>query len=336
MGNGESSVTLDRLGPHFPESVKFMKLDNLGNTCYANSLIQSLLNSTYLTDFLDNVFRATARLRLSDEVNTSILFEFLSIFRSFRSSRTRQYEYRPKKFLQAVIDASPDFRMGTQHDSHELFMLLLSSFDETINSLNSSFSLDLPAFSSLFSCHSATTCECLMCGAVVRMHEDFTNFYLSIEARQSLVARLRSAQSPEYLHGAGKRFCRRCRIDQEMKIQCQYLTLPDVAVFQLQRFELDYRTGRTRKVHQGVPFPSMLAINHSNYELRSIVVHIGSELTSGHFVAILRIQERWILVNDSRISLLKNDQVEGFFSVGEDKDMCSTTAYLLFYEMLKD
>jgi ubiquitin carboxyl-terminal hydrolase 12/46 len=336
MGNEESSVILGRLGPHFPENVKFMKLDNLGNTCYANSLIQALLHSTYLTNFLDGIFRATARLRLSEEVKASLLFEFLSVFRSFQLSATREFEFRPKRFIQAIVDASPDFYIGAQHDSHELFMLLLSSFDETIRSLNSSFSLDLPAFSRLFSCHSTTTCECLMCGAVVRIHEDFTNFYLSVEARQSLVARLRSAQSPEYLHGAGKRFCRRCRIDQEMKIQCEYVTLPDVAVFQLQRFEVDYQTRRTRKVHQGIPFPSMLTINRTNYELRSIVVHIGSQLTSGHFVAILRIHERWILVNDSRISLLRNDQVEGFFSVGEDKNMCSTTAYLLFYEMLKE
>jgi ubiquitin carboxyl-terminal hydrolase 12/46 len=67
-----------------------------------------------------------------------------------------------------------------------------------------------------------------------------------------------------------------------------------------------------------------------------VIVHIGAELTSGHFVAILRIREKWILASDARLSLLKNDQVEEFFLSGEGHSVCSTTAYLLFYEMIKE
>jgi uncharacterized UBP type Zn finger protein len=81
-----------------------------------------------------------------------------------------------------------------------------------------------------------------------------------------------------------------------------------------------------------VPFPSVLDTGSVLYELKSVVVHIGSHLNNGHFVAIIRIKERWILANDSELTVLRNDEVEEFFAVGEGKHVCSTTAFLLFYE----
>jgi ubiquitin carboxyl-terminal hydrolase 12/46 len=336
MGNEPSSILLEKLGPHFPDSVKFMKIPNIGNTCYANALIQALFNSTYFIAWLEAISRPLGFACTSTDVQTSLLVQLLSIYRSLKLSKSREFVARPKLFLDAVVQTCPDLRIGTQHDAHELFMLMLSSFDATIESINSGKPDPLPLFSKLFSCHSITSSQCLMCGYILESLDDFTSFYLSIEQRQSLVARLRSAQSYEYLHGPGKRDCRHCRIPQEMKIQCQYVHLPEIALFQLQRFEVNRYTNQTRKLSQVVPFPSMLTLNETQYELRSVVVHIGPELTSGHFVAILRINEKWILANDERLSLLKNDQVEEFFLSGEDPAASCSTAYLLFYEMIKE
>jgi ubiquitin C-terminal hydrolase len=333
MGNGESSLILKELGPHFPADVKFLKFPNLGNTCYANSLLQAMLNSSHIRAFMETLSQETRSLSISATLTKSLLFSFLAIYREQRLGQHREIVTKPRPFLDAVSSASPPFIFGQQHDSHELYILLMDSFDSTIATLNSTYNLTLPQFTTLVTCHSTTYCQCLMCGSTSTLEEDFINFYLSIEKRQSLVSRLRDSQMPEFLCGLNKRLCRKCGIPQEMKINTEYVRLPPVAVFQLQRFVLDPITKKTRKLHDCIPFPSVLTIHQTKYELRSVVVHIGAVLTSGHFVAILRISEKWILASDMKLSVLDNDQVEEFFAVGEGRDTCSTTAYVLFYEM---
>jgi ubiquitin carboxyl-terminal hydrolase 12/46 len=333
MGHEESSVILKDLGPHFPVDVKFIKFPNLGNTCYANALVQAMLNSSHICSYLDEFFTATHSLTLSPTLSKSPLMQFLHIYRQHRSSAHREAVIQPGTFLSAITSAAPSFVMGRQHDSHELYLFLMQSFDETIASINTTFQLNLRPFTTLVSSHSTTHCECLMCAHHSKLEEDFINFYLSIEKRQSLVSRLRDSQMPEYLYGVNKRFCKSCKIPQEMKIHCEYVELPKVAVFQLQRFVLDPVTKNTKKLHDCIPFPSMLTINQTRYELRSVVVHIGAVLTVGHFVAILRISEKWILASDLKLNVLDNNQVEEFFAVGEGANVCSTTAYVLFYEM---
>jgi hypothetical protein len=110
-------------------------------------------------------------------------------------SKSREFVANPRLFLQAVAASSRDLKGGAQPDSHQLFMLLLSSFDSTISTLNSTRETQIRYLSQLFQCHG---------GNVLEIHEDFTNFDLSIEEHQSLIARLRSTQSFEDLHGPGK------------------------------------------------------------------------------------------------------------------------------------
>ena len=335
MGNNSSKIKFDDFGPNFPQDVHLMKLRNLGNTCYANSILQSLLNNSYVVALLKSIHRVIEMNPLLDSIRESPLYYLIKINFQKMNSKTREIFIVPKDFIDSVAKQAPNFKIGVQHDSHEFFVYLLSSFDDTINEINKHFNSNIKPFSEMFSSHSITTQECLMCGYKSQTEEDFNCFYLSIKERRSLNSRLKNSQSPDYLQGSGKRYCNKCRIKQEMKIQCTYTKIPSIVVFQLQRFEFDRATRKMKKLLQHIPFPSAIDLNGKHYNLSSIVVHIGAELSSGHFIAVMWIHEKWILASDSTINVLNNHQVEEFFAVGEGKGPYAPSAYLLFYEEIQ-
>ena len=310
-----------------------MRLPNLGQTCYANALIQCLLNSVCVCEFLDSFMVATKGVAADEKRMQSPLLQFVQLYRMKKGAKGRSDKtMSPDAFLQSSRKALPDFVLGRQHDAHELFVCLMSVFDECIMDINAKEGLDVPLFSSLFAGHSMTSCQCLICGETAKNTEDFNNFYISVRRRESLVSRLKKTMLPEYVTGEGKRWCKRCCAKQECKIVTEYDKLPSVALFQLQRFEVD-QDGKITKLPGHVPFPSVLTIGDMTYELRSVCIHIGRQLTSGHFVALLRSSEKWILADDSRLSVLDSDRVEEMFADGPE-DQSLTTAYLLFYDRM--
>ena len=174
-----------------------------------------------------------------------------------------------------------------------------------------------------------------MCGNASRDFEEFESFFLSIQERTSLTNRLKVMQTPEYMNGAGKRFCSKCKINQEMKSVMTYTHIPKIVVFQFQRFEYNRKTQNLKKLKEHVPFPSELTFNKRFFQLKTVIVHIGETLTYGHFVALMRINEKWVLASDSRFTLLDDTAVDEYFSCGTVSGSSTPAAYLLFYEEIE-
>lgn len=335
MGNSQTSI-LDELGPDFPKTIKFMKLQNLGNTCFANSILQALFNSKYVLKYFNDVNdEITYSIELPNNIKDSPFVNILQIYIKKRTQKTPEAVIIPNDFLKSVVDQAPDFVKGQQHDAQELFIFLIDSFDNTINEINEKYHKEIPLFSSIFNACSKSKCQCLNCGTMCVSNEDFNCFYISIKTKNSLTSRLRAALLPEYLQESGKRYCNCCKIRQEMKITTKYTKIPPVAVFQIQRFEYDRYTNEMKKLYDHVPFPSALQLNNCNYQLKTVVVHIGSGLNSGHFVSVMLINERWIMASDTSLSVLNNDEVYEFFSLGENQRYSQPSAYLLFYDRIE-
>ena len=111
-------------------------LQNMGNTCYANSSIQLLrsvpeLNALVLRETLEEVCAD------KEGVPTKILLGYQDLIRSMWGAYKPAY-VRPLGFLTVVRDAVrgtvyDNFGRPTQNDSHEYLIYLLDKFHEALN-----------------------------------------------------------------------------------------------------------------------------------------------------------------------------------------------------------
>lgn len=333
MGGQQSCLPFDGA---FPESQKFISFSNLGNSCYMNSVLQAILNSKYFILFFENLHTTLKNIDLSDEDKDSLLYNLLCIYRIRKSQKEQTHVISPKLFHENLIKAGIGFTRGRQSDAHELYVALLDNFDNQINKFNSTYKLNIPLFSSLSHARSESCSQCLCCGAESNSSESFVTFFLGIKNKTSLTDRLRALQSPEYLSGAGKRECTICKISQEKRVMTTYPEIPNVLVFQIQRFEYDKVNQQLKKLKNVIPFPSSLVFCDRHYKLSSVIVHIGESLESGHFVALLRVDEKWVLANDANLILMSEVEVEEYFTRGKVPGQSFTSAYLLFYDFIEN
>lgn len=59
------------------------------------------------------------------------------------------------------------------------------------------------------------------------------------------------------------------------------------------------------------------------YELRAVLVHIGSTLLSGHYLAYVRVTSGWLCLDDASVTRASEGEVH------------AESAYMLFYEQCR-
>lgn len=64
------------------------------------------------------------------------------------------------------------------------------------------------------------------------------------------------------------------------------------------------------------------------YNLYAIVVHLGQGNRYGHYIAVVKINGRWIQFNDDEVEFVDEQMIEKLFG-GKGSSMC---AYMLFYD----
>lgn len=332
MGSQASVIPFEGI---FPQNIKFVGFNNLGNSCYMNSVLQSILNSKYCVEYFEKLNESVRPLNLTEEIKSSLLNNLLCIYRMRKSQKEQIHVISPKLFHEKLITSAIGFTRGRQSDAHELYVALLDNFDNTINQINEKYHQKLPLFTSLFQSKSISCSQCLCCGSESEYSEEFVSFFLGLKNKTSLTDRLRALQSPEYLSGTGKRECAICKISQEKRVLTTFPNLPNVLVFQIQRFEYDKVNQQLKKLKNIVPFPSALLFQNRQYSLSSVIVHIGESLESGHFVSLLRVEDHWVLANDSNLTMMSDIEVEEYFARGKVPGMSFTSSYLLFYDFVQ-
>ena len=113
-------------------------------------------------------------------------------------------------------------------------------------------------------------------------------------------------------HAEGR--CPLCNTFTRLDRKVEYRYIGDrVTIFRLIRFSF---TGSGSKIGHHVAFP---LIHNENYHLRSIIVHQGRSLHSGHYYALVKRDDQWFKVNDEMVSRVTESYV------------LRQKAYLLFY-----
>ncbi|KAI5295030.1 hypothetical protein KEM52_002555 [Ascosphaera acerosa] len=332
-------------------------LYNLGQTCYMNAVLQTLLHDGFLTTyFLGNghkPFQCTEEHCLS-----CALCETFAEFNNDENTSS----ICSLNVLHASWLASPEQLGGNQQqDAHEFYQFLVDRLhhdaangtDDDGGSSSAAVAAGTHNKDADCACffHKAfygklrSTVTCLTCGNVTKKDDPIMDLSLAFQCHNSppppppprnsktaaassrtLTDCLDSFTAPEHLTYS----CSRCGDEpQQATKQLLLKRLPLILCIQLKRFERTPTT--TEKVQGKIEFP--LAFNmlpyttkpsasgseQYVYDLHSVIVHTGTTVDAGHYYTYCRQGEQWFLFNDDKVLQV---------SVA---DVLNANAYLLFY-----
>ncbi|XP_042245790.1 ubiquitin carboxyl-terminal hydrolase 37-like isoform X1 [Thunnus maccoyii] len=316
VGDGVRGSTINHFG--FP---------NLGQSCYINSSLQSLLT---LEDFVSDVSRQD--LVWSSFPEARLMRTFMAI-RDARVSTSAQSKVRLlRSFKEAVSAQAPEFRDHQQKDAHEF----LTSVLDQMRSLSPSLQETAANMGTRYTCpvedhlvfKMENTRTCSRCGAQSRRQEEFTNLSLDLVPGGSVEKILEEYQKETALDY-------KCECGgSESSQKPAFETLPSVLILHIKRFRFT-PSWQLVKVRDPVMLNRELVVSSkqggSCYSLVSTVSHLGASGDKGHYICDSvhpderpdTTTDRWLTFNDAAVS-----ETTGV-SVCKERQK---SAYILFYK----
>ncbi|GMH10736.1 hypothetical protein Nepgr_012577 [Nepenthes gracilis] len=277
-------------------------LTNLGATCYANSILQFLYMNRA---FQEGIFSIEA-----DVLTQHLVLDQLArLFAQLHSSKM------------AFIDSAPFIKTleldnGVQQDSHEFLTLLLSLLERCLS--HSKVHKAKTIVQDLFRGSMSHVTRCSKCGQDSEASSNLEDFYeleLNVKGFKSLDESLEDYFSAEALEGDNQYYCESCcmRVDATRCIKLR--TLPPVLNFQLKRYVFLQKTTTKKKITSAFSFPQELdmgqrlaELSESQliYDLSAVLVHKGTAVNSGHYVAHIKDERtgQWWEFDDEHVSNL--------------------------------
>jgi len=120
-----------------PKNKGVVGLQNMGNTCYANSTIQLLRAVPEWNAFILREDLSSALVADKEDVTSAVTLAYQDLAQSMWSAHRPAY-VRPMGFLNSIRDAVKgtvydNFGKPNQNDSHEYLIWLLDNFHESLN-----------------------------------------------------------------------------------------------------------------------------------------------------------------------------------------------------------
>nr|XP_003703489.1 PREDICTED: ubiquitin carboxyl-terminal hydrolase 8-like isoform X1 [Megachile rotundata]XP_012141270.1 PREDICTED: ubiquitin carboxyl-terminal hydrolase 8-like isoform X1 [Megachile rotundata]XP_012141271.1 PREDICTED: ubiquitin carboxyl-terminal hydrolase 8-like isoform X1 [Megachile rotundata]XP_012141272.1 PREDICTED: ubiquitin carboxyl-terminal hydrolase 8-like isoform X1 [Megachile rotundata] len=322
-------------------------LKNLGNSCYMNSIIQCLSNTTHLAKyFMDNLY--------TDDLNTSndnttqgqVVQEVAQVIKALWRG---QYKSISPLDLKIVVGQYKlQFESYEQQDSHEFLTFLL---DWMHNDLKKSCKVpsDLTVaekawdkamesqksiISDLFFGQLRSTITCSFCKQSSTTYETFNSLTMSLPHanRCTLNDCILKFVSGQKVIGWK---CPKCQTSREATKKFDFVKLAPIIVIHLNRFAES--GGWLEKRNTGVDFPltgfnlkpyvvldsnTIPNIRNYSYSLYAMSNHYGT-MEGGHYTAFCKnaAQNKWYKYDDQTVTEVTVNHVKSQ----------NTSAYLLFY-----
>ncbi|PKA52947.1 Ubiquitin carboxyl-terminal hydrolase 3 [Apostasia shenzhenica] len=352
------------LGDQFPEGERYFGLENFGNTCYCNSVLQALY---FCVPFREHLLDYYANNKNVGEAEENLLTCLADLFNQISSSRRKTGVIAPKRFVQRVKKQNELFRSYMHQDAHEFLNFLLNELvdilEKEANDAKDSPETPLqlekiengPANPQVnvvqneslitwvhesFQGILTNETRCLRCETVTARDETFFDLSVDIEQNSSITSCLKNFSSMETLNAEDKFFCDKCCSLQEAQKRMKIKKPPNVLVIHLKRFKYIEQLGRHKKLTYRVTFPIELKLSNtvenadSEYSLFAIVVHVGSGPNHGHYVSLVKSHNHWLLFDDENVDRYDESTVQTFFGSAQEYSSNTEHGYILFYENL--
>ncbi|TIA72901.1 hypothetical protein E3P91_01753 [Wallemia ichthyophaga] len=306
---------------------RFYGMDNLGNTCYCNSVLQSLYFCRPLRELI---------LGLPSDVDRSMYTVLRNLFHEISRQPRRTGVSHTKSFVDRLRIENELFRSTTHQDAHEFLNYLLNRVAEDLTRLTKS---PHTLVHSLFEGTLTNETKCMTCENITHRDESFLDLSINVEEDSNVTECLSNFSTREMLCQKNKFFCDGCGGLQEAEKWMRIKKLPNILALHLKRFKYQEEQNRYIKLSYRVAFPFLLepanlsstcqgAENSDRmYSLFAVIIHIGSGPHHGHYVSIIKSYDRWVLFDDDKVSIVDEHELSKFF--GNDP---AGEGYVFFYE----
>lgn len=188
--------------------------------------------------------------------------------------------------------------------------------------------------------------RCLTCENTSQRDEAFLDLSVDLAPHTSVTSCLRKFSEEEMLCERNKFHCDNCGGLQEAEKRMKIKRLPRILALHLKRFKYTEDLQRLQKLFHRVVYPFHLRLFNTTddaedpdrlYELYAVVVHIGGGPYHGHYVSIIKTQDRgWLLFDDELVEPVDKSYVLNFFGgepvPGLQDAKQLACAYVLFYQ----
>ncbi|XP_028846108.1 ubiquitin carboxyl-terminal hydrolase 37-like [Denticeps clupeoides] len=302
---------------------------NLGNSCFMNAILQSLLSLSSVCSDLVTQESAEPEEKSEDSHTSFSLLRSLAQLHLSRNNSNKIKKGILKEMEQWAFSCLPDFSEGMDQDAHEFLMMCLSQMKSEGEALMfSRESYRCPVANFEFMVDSIRTCK--SCGHRSTRTEDYNHLSLDLTPEGTLQNSLDlffKAADLEYRCG--------CCPGEQASVTLQLSALPRVLVLILKRFK--FINGRMTKLSNHMAIPTELTLSCGEtaqqqcsqsqdggaiYELTSVVSHLGRMF--GHYISdiIEGSADGWLCLNDSYASRLSEQEI---------LQKRAKKSYLLFY-----
>jgi ubiquitin C-terminal hydrolase len=297
-------------------------LDNIGNTCYMNSIIQALRHTMSLTVFFDNienVIRVDGHSmsfskyinKLEIKSDRDVLIAWYILNRKLWS--TSKPSINPMKFKHALSTIWMDSIGCNQHDAQECLIKIIDHFHEKLKD-----DQDISIISASFGFKVQTNVTCPKCSYISK--PDHMYYQLSLPIPMSpteltLEILFHRFFSCDTLDDENLYSCDGCKQQVNASTHLLPISYPRILITHLKRF-----TNVGKKITTLIKFPlDKLEFGLYTYQLYAVVNHTGS-CGGGHYYAFCRNPNlKWYVFNDASVSEIPTSAI------------VSPNAYILFY-----
>ncbi|XP_072990891.1 ubiquitin carboxyl-terminal hydrolase 4-like isoform X1 [Typha latifolia] len=364
MVMGATGSKLEKaLGDQFPEGERYFGLENFGNTCYCNSVLQALY---FCIPFREQLLEYYVNNKNMADPDENLLTCLADLFTQISSQKKKTGVIAPKRFVQRVKKQNELFRSYMHQDAHEFLNFLLNELvdilekesniakasPETSLSHKVAKSPSHPEANGVrkeplvtwvhksFQGILTNETRCLRCETVTARDEAFFDLSVDIEQNTSITSCLKNFSSTETLNAEDKFFCDKCCSLQEAQKRMKIKKPPNILVIHLKRFKYIEQLGRYKKLSYRVVFPLELKLTNtmdnsdSEYSLFAVVVHVGSGPNHGHYVSLIKSHNHWLQFDDENVEMVDESNVQTFFGSAQEYSSNTDHGYILFYESI--
>uniref|UniRef100_A0A093V3F9 Ubiquitin carboxyl-terminal hydrolase 22 n=1 Tax=Talaromyces marneffei PM1 TaxID=1077442 RepID=A0A093V3F9_TALMA len=321
-------------------------LFNLGQTCYMNVVLQTLLHDPFMNAY----FLGNGHKYYDCQVDGCVLCAMSRAFAEFNGCDKKD-GFTAETLLYSTWKNHPPLAGNHQQDAHEFYQFLAGGLHAASSDENDQLKCNCFFCKALFGKFQSTL-TCPICRHTSPTEQPLLELSLDVQLHSkkrqmngklhgsvtpTLAGCLQSWVTPEELIMEGYQ-CQGCHsYPDKLTKQLRIKQLPAMLCMQMKRFE--QTDSETRKMQGKIDFP--LEINMQPYtvasgskkapatkrndmfmyDLASAIVHDGAGLNEGHYIAYIRQGDRWCLFNDDKVTLVS----EG--------DVLNADAYLLFYTL---